>query len=91
MGFLHKIRKKGSNFLLRGKVMAKVLNLKWTNKFSGETGYVGKIAKSKGYFENAEKAEDARKFRSVKEAEKAIETLEELGEAENNTFEVVEA
>jgi len=64
--------------------------LKWTNKYSQETGYVAKIAKSKGYFENAEAVADARKFRSVKEAETAIATLVEIGEAENNNFAAVE-
>lgn len=64
--------------------------LKWTNKFSGETGYVGSIAKSKGYFVNAATAEEARSFRSDKEVATAIQTLTELGEAENNVFEVEE-
>lgn len=64
--------------------------LKWTNKYSQETGYVAKIAKSKGYFENTEIVAEARKFRSVKEAENAIVTLVELGEAENNNFAAVE-
>lgn len=26
--------------------------LKWTNKHSGETGYVGSVSKKKGYFTN---------------------------------------
>lgn len=26
--------------------------LKWTNKYSGETGYVGTVSKKKGYFTN---------------------------------------
>ena len=64
--------------------------IKWTNKFSGETGFVGSISKAKGYFINAGSAEEARSFRSDKEAAAAIQTLIELGEAENNVFEAME-
>lgn len=66
-------------------------NLMWTNKFSGETGFVGKVAKSKGYFVNAETADKAKTYASAKTAEKDITVLTELGEAENNYFTVVEA
>lgn len=64
--------------------------IQWTNKFSGETGYVASISKAKGYFINAETVEGARSFRSDKEVATAIQTLVELGEAENNLFEAVE-
>ena len=66
-------------------------NLKWTNKYSGETGFVGKVFKSKGYFENAEEKAKAKKYASENAASKDIIVLTELGEAENNVFEVVEA
>ncbi len=62
-------------------------NLKWTNKYSNETGYVGKVLKSKGYFINATK-EEAKKYASEKTALKDIEVLTQLGEAENNEFTV---
>lgn len=61
-------------------------NLKWTNKFSQETGYVGKVLKSKGYFVNAETKEEAKKYASEKMAQKDLDTLVSLGEAENNEF-----
>ena len=64
--------------------------IKWTNKFSGETGYVGSISKAKGYFINAAPAEEARSFRSDKEVAPAIQTLIELGEAENTLFQAEE-
>ena len=64
--------------------------IKWTNKFSGETGYVGSISQVTGYFINATTAEEARSFRSDKEVATAIQTLIELGEAENNLFEAEE-
>lgn len=65
-------------------------NLKWTNKYSNETGYVGKVLKSKGHFVNAETKEAAKKYVSEKTALKDIEVLTEMGEAENNTFTVEE-
>lgn len=61
-------------------------NLKWTNKYSNETGYVGKVLKSKGHFISAENKEDAKKYSSLKMVQKDIELLETLGEAENNIF-----
>ena len=64
--------------------------IQWTNKYSGETGYVGSISKAKGYFVNAASVEEARSFRSDKEVATAIQTLVELGEAENNVFTAVE-
>lgn len=65
-------------------------NLKWTNKFSGETGYVKKVMKVKGYFVNTYEQAEAKAYKAVKDAEKDIEVLTSLGEAENNDFEVVE-
>lgn len=66
-------------------------NIKWTNKFSGETGYVGKMAKSKGHFVNAETVETAKAYASEKMANKDIATLIEIGEAVNNDFEIIVA
>jgi len=62
-------------------------NLKWTNIYSGETGYVGKLMKSKGYFINAANKSDAKIYKSEKEASKDLVALIEMGEAENNRFE----
>lgn len=61
-------------------------NLKWINKFSGETGFVGKVMKSKGHFVNAEAQADAKTYASEKAADKDIAILTELGEADNNNF-----
>lgn len=63
-------------------------NLKWTNIYSNETGYVGSVSKKKGYFVNASAKADAKTYISAKTAEKDIALLEELGEAENNHFEI---
>lgn len=64
--------------------MAKVI--RWTNNFSGETGFVKKISKAKGYFENTFVKEEARKFISDKQIATALVQLAELKEDENNTF-----
>ena len=66
-------------------------NLKWENIYSGETGYVCKVLKSKGYFVNTYAKEDAKKYVSRSAAQKDIEVLEDLGEAENNNFFIEEA
>ena len=63
-------------------------NLKWTNIYSNETGYVGSVSKKNGYFINAPEKADAKKYASEKAAEKEIALLVELGEAENNRFEI---
>ena len=49
-------------------------NLKWTNKFSGETGFVGKVSKAKGHFVNAETQADAKTYASEKTAERNKES-----------------
>ena len=64
-------------------------HIMWTNKFSGETGFVGKVSKKDGCFYNAAR-EDAKSYASDKAAAKDIEILEEVGEAKNNNFEIVE-
>ncbi|MDO4198271.1 MAG: hypothetical protein Q4D13_04730 [Erysipelotrichaceae bacterium] len=66
------------------------LNIKWENKYSLETGYVGKVSKAKGYFENADK-EGAKSYASMKTVEKDLAILNEIGEADNNNFYVEEA
>ena len=63
-------------------------NLKWTNIRSGETGYVGKVSRKEGHFVNADKA-GAKTYRSNAMAMKDIALLHDIGEAENNRFEIV--
>ncbi len=65
-------------------------NLKWKNKFSGEEGYVAKIQKAKGYFENTFDQSAARTFKTQKDCDKVIQTLGEIGETEQNDFFAVE-
>ncbi len=68
-----------------------MFNLKWTNKYSLESGYVKRVMKVKGHFENTANQAEAKKYRSEKMALKDIEVLTDIGEAQNNVFEVVEA
>ncbi len=65
--------------------------IKWANKFSKEEGYVGKVLKTKGYFENTYDKEEAKKYRRLSEAEKDIGILNEMGEGDNNDFTVIES
>lgn len=69
-------------------VVGKIV-LKWTNKFSGETGYVKSFSQKDGHFVNTYEASEARGFLNAKLAEKMITSLAEVGEADNNNFEVV--
>lgn len=58
--------------------------LKWKNKYSDETGFVGRIMGDT--FVSVSSAEDAKKFKSSKEAEETVSYLKERGEGENNDF-----
>jgi len=69
--------------------MAKIL--KWTNNYSGETGFVMNIKKNDGHFINTYDAAEAKQFSRQCDLTKAMNLLEACGECENNTFEAVEA
>jgi hypothetical protein len=64
--------------------------IKWTNVYSGETGYVQMIRHAKNHFVNTPDREFARKFRSDAEASKAVDSLIQMGEGRNNLFTIVE-
>lgn len=68
--------------------MAKVI--KWTNKFSGEQGYVQSIVKAEGHFVNTYDAADAKVYKRQCDVTRALNVLAEIGETENNTFEATE-
>lgn len=63
------------------------MKIKWTNRFSGEQGYVKEI-KPDHFINTFEKA-DGENFRSRREAEKAVAMLCDCGEGVNNEFEIV--
>ncbi len=60
--------------------------LKWTNKYSGETGYVGTVSKKKGYFTNEPDMLKAKKYVTDMAINNDLETLKLFGEFENNNF-----
>ena len=62
--------------------------IKWSNKFSGESGYVESLADR--HFINTWQLEYASKYRSQAEAEKALDKLYDFGEDANNDFEIVD-
>lgn len=64
------------------------MKIRWTNKYSQETGFVKTISKAKKCFINTFDASEARVFKTEKDAQKAIVSLTEMGEAENNIFTV---
>ena len=64
--------------------------LKWTNKMSGETGFVKSVSKVKGYFINTFDKADAKIYKSDRQIENDLKILEEVGETQNNNFEAVE-
>lgn len=64
--------------------------LKWTNKMSGETGFVKSVSKVKGYFINTFDKAGAKIYKSDRQIENELKILEEVGETQNNNFEAVE-
>ena len=61
---------------------------KWTNKFSGETGYVASLSAKDECFINTYDEAKAKKY-SEKSVKGILKKLENYGETENNDFEVV--
>lgn len=68
--------------------MAKII--KWTNKFSGEQGYVQSVVKAEGHFVNTYDAAEAKVYKRQSDVTRALNTLAEIGEGENNNFEVLD-
>lgn len=64
--------------------------IKWTNKYSGETGYVASIDSKEKHFVNTSDVQDARVFTNAGLAAAGIKQLTTYGEAENNVFEVID-
>lgn len=60
--------------------------LKWTNKYSGETGYVGTVSKKKGYFTNEPDMLKAKRYVTDMAINNDLEALKSFGELENNNF-----
>ena len=60
--------------------------LKWTNKYSGEVGYVKNVSKTKGYFVNEWDRAKAKSYMNETMAQRDLAIIVEIGEAENNIF-----
>ncbi|MBR0400651.1 MAG: hypothetical protein IJH95_07570 [Mogibacterium sp.] len=67
-----------------------MVKIKWTNKYSNETGYVASVSTKEKCFINTFDKDEAKEY--SERAVKGIMTrLESFGETEDNIFEVVEA
>ncbi len=62
--------------------------IKWTNKYSKETGYVGSVSTKNRCFYNAPEKSGAKIYESERAANRAMKTISGYGEAENNDFEI---
>ena len=64
--------------------------IQWTNRFSNEQGYVKSVKKADGHFINTYDVAQAKAYKRDCDVVKCVATLEEIGEAVNNSFEIVE-
>lgn len=64
--------------------------LKWTNKFSGETGFVKNVSSKENCFHNTFDEAEAKRYNSASIARRMITTLCSMGEGDNNDFDVIE-
>ena len=62
--------------------------IKWTNKFSGETGYIASLSTKNECFNNTFELEDAKRY-SEKSVPGIMKKLEAYHETDNNEFEVI--
>ena len=65
--------------------------LKWTNKYSGETGYVESISSKSKCFINTFDEKTAKRYANRIVAERMLASLKSYGEADNNNFDIIEA
>jgi len=60
--------------------------IKWLNRFSGESGYVGEIVRREGHFNNTFDVKKAKTFKTEAAAKKAVTDLIAMGEGKANEF-----
>lgn len=65
------------------------MKIKWTNKYSKETGFVESINSRDRHFVNTYDYDKAKTFTKTT-VSKALKKLQEIGECENNDFEVID-
>ncbi len=63
--------------------------IKWTNKFSQETGFVQSISAKEKHFNNTFVEGEAKEYKTATAAKAAIAKLVSYGEADMNEFAVV--
>lgn len=63
--------------------------LKWTNKYSNETGYVESISAKDKHFVNTFDKSNAKVYNSSSVARRMVSSLQSYGEADNNIFEII--
>lgn len=63
------------------------MKIRWTNRYSGEQGYVLEIKPD--HFVNTYSREESASFKTRRDAEKAVALLCGCGEGVNNDFEIV--
>lgn len=76
--------------LIYTKGVGIMYRLKWTNKHSGETGYVQKISTKGRHFINTFDEKEAKTYKSEALANNDIKILSRYGEADNNIFEAID-
>lgn len=63
--------------------------IKWTNKFSGETGFVKSVSNKEKHFINTFDKKSAKVYKDKSAAQRVIKTLTSYGEADANDFAVI--
>lgn len=63
--------------------------IKWTNKYSKETGYVKGISVKEGHFINTFDKSEAKDYASTSAQTRAMNQLSMFGEDNCNTFELI--
>lgn len=66
-----------------------MVKIKWTNKYSNETGFVMSIDNKNKHFVNTFNEDEAKVFANSGAANTAINRLIQFGEGENNVFETI--
>ena len=66
------------------------MKIKWTNTYSGETGYVAGIDSKQGHFINTFDYDQAKQYATKASAQNMITRLINYGEGTHNKFEIVE-
>ena len=64
--------------------------IKWTNKYSNETGYVASVSTKNECFVNTFEQEEAKRY-SEKAVKGILTKLDNYHETDNNIFEMIEA